>query len=215
MITPRSMSMRMAATAGSLALAISAIAAPAVFAQDDSPEAAIQNLKAAIEAKDFESLPSFFCPEFAGDMGGLDIASMTEGMPEGMDVQSLFDLFEITVALDSVDVVSQTDTEAVVDMTGSMSIAINEAAIPGFVEPLIESMGEEVTPDMVEMFSGMMLSEFEAESTDMSAQLTLVPGASGGWLICSDLSGADATDAMDDDMADDMDDASPEATAGE
>lgn len=212
MIAPRSMSMRMAAAAGSLALAISAIAAPAALAQDDSPEAAIQNLAAAIQDKDFESLPSFFCPEFAGNMGGLDLASMTEGMPEGIDVQSLLDVFEITVTVDSVDVVSQSDTEALVDMMGSMSIAINEDAIPGFVEPLLESMGEEVTPDMVQMFSGMMVSEFQAESTDMSTQLRLTRDETGAWQICSDISGGMSDETA---AASPAADASPEAADGE
>ncbi len=227
---PRPTSMRLAAAAGSLALAFSALTAPAVFAQDDTPEAAINNLVEAIEAKDFAALPGFFCPDFAGDMGGLDLGSMTEGMPEGVDVQTLLDAFIIDVEVNSLDVVSQTDTEAVVDLAGAMMLDIDTEKAGAFVTELLTSMGEEVTPDMIEMFTGMILSEFQAESTDISAQLTLEAGPDGGWLVCSELGGmmddmsADATDDMSadttddmsadatDDMSDDMADESPAAS---
>lgn len=227
MTDSRPMSMRMAAAAGSLALAISAIAAPAVFAQDDDPQTAIDNLVAAIEAKDFEALPTFFCPDFAGAMGGFDMASITEGMPEGADVQSLFDAINLDVTVNSADVLSQTDTEAVLDLDGSMSMSVDAELLPPFITSLLESMGQEVTPDMVQMFTTMMMDEFVTETTDISTEVTLVRGEDGSWKICSDLGGssatpdatADASPAVAEDMADAspeaMADASPEASDGE
>ena len=195
---------RMAAVAGSLALSLSMVSAPAVLAQD-GPEATIEGLMAAIEAKDFESLPSFFCAEFADEMGGLGFGDMTEGMPPGMDASVLLDAFVFDVEIASNEVLSQTDTEAIVLLEGSMSMEINAEALGPFIEALVEMSGMEATPENVEMFTGMMLGELEGESTEISEEITLVPGETMPWLVCSELGGDD--DLTDDDLADDsMDD---------
>lgn len=188
MTTPRA---RLAAVAGSLALSLSLASAPVALAQD-GPEATVEGLMAAIEAKDFEGLPSFFCAEFADQMGVLDMAALTEGMPPGMDVNTLLDAFILDTEIASMEVVSQSDTEAVVQVDGSMTMDIDADAMEPFIEALLEMSGMEVTPETVEMFSGMMMSEFEAESTEISEEITLVPGEDGGWLICDELGAMDA-----------------------
>ncbi len=195
MTNSRSTRMRMVAAAGSLALAVSLVSAPVAFAQDDDPVETLNGLLDAIEAKDFESLPTFFCGEFAADMGGLDFAGMSEGLPPGLDVDTLLDAFIFDVEIESIEVLSQTDTEAIVDLTGSMSMEINADALMPFIEGLLGSLGEEITPDMVQIFTGLMLAEIPTESTDISSEITLVRGETGAWLVCSDLtSDSDAAD---------------------
>ncbi|MEA2025839.1 MAG: hypothetical protein U9O18_04035 [Chloroflexota bacterium] len=194
---------RMAAIAGSLALSLSMVSAPAVLAQD-GPEATIEGLMAAIEAKDFESLPSFFCAEFADEMGGLGFGDMTEGMPPGTDVDTLLDAFIFDVEIASTEVLSQTDTEAIVQLEGSMSMDINVDALGPFIDAMLEMSGMEVTPENTEMFTDVMLSGFEAEETDISEEITLVPGEAMPWLVCSELGGDDLEDDMVDDGMDDM-----------
>ncbi len=194
---------RMAAVAGSLALSLSLVSGPVVMAQD-GPEATIEGLMAAIEAKDFEALPTYFCAEFADQMGVLDMGNLTEGLPPGMDVNSLLDAFILDTEIASMSVVSQSDTEAVVQVDGSMTMDINLEALGPFIEALLEMSGMEVTPETVEMFSGMMMSEFQAESTEISEEITLVPGDDGTWLICDELGAVDAAlgdEAGGDEMA--------------
>lgn len=213
MSTNRSMSMRVAAAAGSLALTLSIVGAPAVMAQDDGPEATVVGLLGALEAKELEAFPTFFCPEFAGDMGGLDFASITEGMPPGLDVDVLLNAFTIVAQINSLEVLSQTDSEAIVEFDGSIAMGLNPDEMGPFVEALLGTLGEEVTPDMVEMFTGLAMAEFESESMDISAEITLVPGETMPWLICSDLAGLDGADGED--MADDSGAAEATATEGE
>jgi hypothetical protein len=173
MISSNPMSMRMAAAAGSLALAISAIAAPVALAQDADYQPTLDGLSAAIEAKDFEGLPMYFCEEQAAEMGGLDLASMEEGMPEGMDSQMLLDAIDFHVDITSSEEVSRTAEELVVSITGSMEMEINEEAIGPFIEALLSSMGEEeITADMVAMFSGLLMSQLPTEATDITSDLT-------------------------------------------
>jgi hypothetical protein len=201
--------LRMAAVAGSLALSLSLLTAPAAMAQEappeaepGSPQATIVALMAAIEAKDFEALPTFFCEEFAEQAGGLDFASMADEMPPGFDIDVLLDAFIFDVDIVSMDVVSQSDTEAIVQLEGSMAMDINTEALTPFIEALIEMSGMEADPETVEMFSGMMLAEFEGQAEDISEAITLVPGTDLAWLVCSELGADDeAVDPMSEDVA--------------
>jgi hypothetical protein len=194
--------MRLAAVAGSMALAMSIVATPAM-AQDD-PTDTIQGFMDAVVAKDFEAMPSFFCEAEAEQAAQFDVSAMAGDMPPGMDVQSLLDAFIFDVQLDSLDVVSQTDTEAVVQVTGSMAMDIDPEALVPFVEAIIEMSGMEADEATVQMFMGMITAEFEAQAEDIDGEVTLVPGEDMAWLICSDLDfGGD--EMVEDDMtADDM-----------
>lgn len=197
MTNPR---MRMAAVAGSMALSMSLALAPAVMAQD-GPEATIQGFMDSVEAKDFDALAGYFCEAEAEQAAQFDVSAIAGEMPPGLDVQSLLDAFIFEVNLDSTEVVSQTDDEAVVRVVGSMAMDLNAEALVPFVEAVIEMSGMEVDDASIDMFMGIITSEFEAESEDIDAEVTLVPG-DDGWLICSDLDfGGD--DMMDDDMMDD------------
>lgn len=182
---------RMAAIAGSLALSLSVALAPGAMATSESPEAAVEGLLAAIEAKDFEALPSFFTPELADEMGGLDFASVAEEMPEGLDAQMFLDALLFETEIIKLEVLSQSDTEAVVALEGTMSMGVNAEALTPFIEALVDMSGMEVTDENIEMFSAMMMAEFEAESEDISEEISLVLGEDGSWLINSELGGDD------------------------
>ena len=201
MIDPRT---RMAAVAGSMALTMSLAVAPVALAQD-TPQDAIEGFMDAVVAKDFEALPGFFCEGEAAQAAQFDVSALAGEMPEGMDVQSLLDAFVFEVSLDSMEVLSESDTEAVVQVVGSMGMDLDQEALVPFVEAVIEMSGMEVDEATVQMFMGIVASEFEAQSETIDAEVTLVPG-DNGWLICSDLAfGSD--DSMDDEMSDDsMDD---------
>ncbi len=218
MIDPRT---RMAAVAGSMALTMSLAVAPVAMAQD-TPQDAIQGFMDAVVAKDFEALPGYFCEGEAAQAAEFDISALAGEMPEGIDVQSLLDAFIFEVSLNSMELISESETEAVVHVEGSMGMDLNAEALVPFVEAVIEMSGMEVDEATVEMFMGIVTSEFEAESEAIDAEVTLVPGESG-WLICSDLDfSADASDdmssddSMDEDTSDDsMDDEAATEEDGE
>jgi hypothetical protein len=190
---------RLASIAGSLALTAALVSAPAVLAQD-GPEATVEGLLAAIEAKDFDALPSFFCAEFSDQVAAFDMSTLTDGMPPGLDAGALLDAFILDTEITSLQVLSQSDTEAVVQLEGSLSMDINAEAMLPFIEALVEMSGMEVTPENLEMFSSLMLSEFQAEETTISEQITLVPGEARPWVVCSELGAAGG--GLDDGMAD-------------
>jgi hypothetical protein len=190
----------MTAVAGSMALTMSLALAPGAMAQD-TPQDTIQGFMDAVAAKDFEALPGYFCVAQAAQAAQFDISALAGEMPEGMDVQSLLDAFIFDISLDSMDVVSQTEAEAVVHVVGSMAMDLDEEALVPFVEAIIEMSGMEVDEATVQMFMGIVASEFEAQAETIDADITLVPG-DNGWLICSALDFGDSSMSGDDATAD-------------
>lgn len=207
MIHPRT---RLAAIAGSTALTLSLALAPAAMAQD-GPEATIQSFMDAVAAKDFAAIPAFFCEAEAAQAAEFDLEALAAEMPDGMDAQQLLDAFVLEILPDTVEVLSQTDTEAVVDWAGTLTLDLDSEKLVPFVEGAIEMAGMEVDEATVEMFMTIVASEFQAESQDIDAQITLTAGPDGAWLICSDLEfggadliGGESDDGMaDDEMSDD------------
>ena len=179
---------RVAATSAGLVVALSLVSVPATFAQE-GPDATVQSFLDAIEAKDFAALPSYFCEEFASEASAFDLTTLAGTLPEGTDAQALLDAFILDAEVTNLEVVSQTDTEAVVALAGTISMDIDAAALAPFIEGLLAASGQDVTPDMVTMMTDLLASEFTAESTPIDDEITLVPGEAMPWLICDELSG--------------------------
>ncbi len=204
---------RVAALSGGLLVALSLVSVPAALAQEDGPDVTVQNLLASIEAKDFEALPTYFCEEFAGQADMFDLSALAGTLPEGTDVQALLDAFILDTEVTSLEVISQTESEAVVALAGTISMDIDTTALAPFIEGLLAATGQEVTPDMVEMMTGLLASEFTAESTSIDEEITLVPGETMPWLVCDELGGtAEASPAASGDPAVSDPMASPEAS---
>jgi len=196
------------AAAGGLAMVFSLVVAPATMAQSDGPEQTVLDLLAAVEAKQFDSLGTYFCAEYADQAAGLDFSSM---LPEGTDADALLAAFIIDTEA-TTEVLSQTDTEAVVKLTGTLSMQVDAEKLGPFIESMIVSMGQEPTPDMVEMMSGMIVSELQAEPTPLDDEITLVPGETMPWVICDELGGSDVASPEASMDAGSIAPASPEAS---
>jgi hypothetical protein len=192
-----------AAISSGLVVALSLTSVPVALAQEDGPDATVQNFLAAIEAKDFEALPSFFCEEFAAQAATFDLSGLTAGMPEGTDAQALLDAFILDTETTTLEVVSQSDSEAVVKLVGSLSMDIDTEALALFIMSMLAATGLQGSPDpgaspdpamlaMIAMMTDTITSELTAETTDIDEETTLVPGGAMPWLICSELGGSDA-----------------------
>jgi len=188
----------MAAMAGSLALSLALVSGPVALAQD-APTDTIQGFADALEAKDFESLSSYFCEAQAEQVGQFDMSELTAELG-GMDASSLLDAFTFDVQIDSMEVLSQTDIEAIVDLIGSVAMDIDVDKMTPFIEAILLSFGAEVSPELIEEMKGQMVAQMGelSQAEDISAEITLVPGETMAWLICSDL-GMDSDDAMEGD----------------
>jgi hypothetical protein len=191
--TIRSSRSRIAALATGLALSVALVAAPVVVAQYDSPEAAVQGFLDDIEAGNFAAIGGWFCEEFAGQADALNMSELTASLPEGLDAETVLNAFKFAVTVNSLDTVSQDDTEATVAVDASLAMEIDIPALEPVIVAILEGAGQEATPDMVEMVSGMMATEIGGESLDIAENVTVVPNEDGTWgKICSELGGDDA-----------------------
>jgi hypothetical protein len=188
-------SRRHTSIAGGLALALALAAGPSASAQDAAPEQVVNDLLAAVEAKDFSNLGGFFCAEFADQASSLDLSSITASLPEGMDVNTLLDAVTLDAELSSLEVISQTETEAVVHAVGTLVTGIDGTKLAPLVEALLGTSGQEVTEDMVTMMTDMLASELSSasETITIDEEITVVPGDAGGWVICDSLMDATAS----------------------
>jgi hypothetical protein len=173
--------------AGGLVLALSLASAPTALAQD-GPEQALTDLMAAIEAKDFANLASHFCPEHAAQAADFDISGLAAGLP-GVDPSAILDAIILDTEIATLEVVSQSDTEAVVRIEGSIATGLDAEKLGPFVEAILAATGEDVTPEMVEMMTGMLTADMEPTTIDIAEEITVTPAEDGGWVVCDELTG--------------------------
>jgi hypothetical protein len=186
---------RMTSLGTGLVLALSLVSTSTVLAQE-GPEDTITNLAAAIEAQQIDILPTFFCPEQAAQAAQFDVSMIVAslaslGLPEGVDASQLAAGITLDPEIVSTEVISQTEDEAVVSIVGTLSIGFDPVALSPFIEALLAAQGLEVTPEMVEAMTGMLVGMFSSEAVDISGEVTLVPGETMPWVVCDDLGGSE------------------------
>mgnify|MGYP001819158554 CR=1 FL=1 len=177
---------RLAAVTGSLALSATMLLAPTAVAQDAGPEATLTDFASAVTTLDVATMPTFFCDEQAGALGGIGLADLTAGAPAGFDF--MLDAISIGMEFDTLDVLSQTETEAVVDVAGTMSIDFDLEALMPMLTAMAEAFGAD-EEELAQMQEELMAEVPPAETVDIAGEVTLVPGETRAWVICSDLSG--------------------------
>lgn len=186
--TARSTRTRVAALAAGLALSLSIVAAPAAVAQYDTPEAAVQGFLDDIQALNIEAIPGWFCDAFADQAATFDMSELTASLPPGTDAESVLGSFSFDVDVESIETISQTDTEATVNVVATLAMNIDVAGLEPLIVGLLEAGGQEATPDMVAMVGGLMASELGDESIDISEEIVIVVNEDGTWgKICSEL----------------------------
>jgi hypothetical protein len=175
---------------GGLVLALSLAAAPAALAQD-APEQVLTDLMAALEAKDFANLGGFFCAEHADQANAFDVSGLTASLP-GVDPSAILDAIILDTEITLLEVVSQSDTEAVVRLEGSISTGMDGAMLAPFVEAILAATGQEVTPETIEVMTAALTADVEPTVIAIAEDVTVTPAEAGGWVVCDELTGGDA-----------------------
>jgi hypothetical protein len=175
------------AAAGGLVLALSLAASPAALAQG-TPEQVLTDFMAAIEAKDFGNLAGFFCPEHADQATAFDVAGLAAALP-GVDPSAILDAITLDTELTSLEVVSQSDSEAIVKAEGSISTGMDAEKLGPFVAAILAASGASPPPEMVETMTTMLTADMEPTVISISEEVTMTPDGAGGWVICDELGG--------------------------
>lgn len=169
-----------------LALGAALVALPGaglVARAADTPTAAVDGILDALEAKDFSGVGPFICAELREDaLSALDISAALGELPPGVDAAAFLDALTISLDGRSTALVREEGDTAAVAVTGTMRVAIDEAAAETFVRAVLEASGQPATDEMVAMTVPMLLELF-AEGTDMSEELDVIR-EDGEWVVC-------------------------------
>lgn len=180
-------------------IALSLVGAPAMAAEPsaDDPVATVNTLLDTIIAKDFTGLGPLVCESKRDELlANFDLSQgMGEGMPPGVDLQALIDSLILATPDRVVTLVSNDGAVALVDVTATMTISMEEEGAKAFIAQVLEGQGMEVTDEMIAMLLPQLMAEFES-GQDMSQEGVEVILENGVWVVCEDLGdGADASPA--------------------
>jgi hypothetical protein len=168
------------AVAATLMLTLAGLAAPVVAADD--PETVVNELFDAVEAGDFAAVESLVCEtERAAVREMID-----PGAQMGVDASSLAEALTFAVEDRGVTVLSNDGETAIVEVTGTMSMNVDEDDIGELARNLlIADMGEDISAEDLEMMMPFMEMAF-SQSLPLDEELTLVV-EDGQWLVCGGL----------------------------
>ena len=171
-----------------LALVLSAVTVvpglPA--AAQDPPEGVVNELLDAIAAKEFDRVGDLACAEErASVVAQFDVAASFTDIP-GLDGEAFLEAFEFGVEDRSVTLLSEEGDEASVDVSATLTMAMDPDAARPFIVTILESSGVEVTDEMVEQgLAAFMSGTEEGQQLDATVRVVREDGA---WLICDDMS---------------------------
>jgi hypothetical protein len=194
---------RRIAAAGCLVFALSLVSTAAATAQDDptkapasapeslapeDPRRAITDLLAALEAKRFADLAEHFCPDHADQAAEFDVSGLAAAFP-GIDSGLILDVVRLDAEITSLEVASQSDDEAEVNIQGTITTGLEAEKLGPFIEAILASTGEDVTPEMVETLTRILTADMESTAINISGRVTVTPSDDGGWVVCGELPG--------------------------
>jgi hypothetical protein len=174
--------------------ALSLLIAAPVTAQGpsaDDPAATVNGLLDTLVAKEFAAVGPYVCAaKRDAVVARFDLQTQFAGLGEGIDVPALFAGITITTPDRSVTVTDVESTTATVTLAGSIVLDVTDEAARTFVTQLLESQGSEVTQELLDQTTPLLIGQLEApQPLDGEVLLTLEDGA---WLVCDDEFGVPA-----------------------
>jgi hypothetical protein len=186
-----------------LTLGLGLGAAQAATAQG-SPADPVEAMLDAIVAKDFDAVADQVCAEKRDQVvAALDIAARFGAMMPGIDVQTLIDGMTLEIADRAVGVVEQEAERATVSIAGSLIIGLSDDAARTMARSFLESLGQQVTEEMVEGLALQIQESLGEEgATDLTDEVE-TRLESGRWVMCDDFgAGGPAGDGVEGDLCD-------------
>lgn len=165
------------------ALAAALIATPVAAAE--TPDAAVTGLLEIIAAKEFERIPELVCAERAEEVAA-DFDLVGEMAESGIDGQAILDAITIAASDVVTEVLSDDGTNAVVQVTGTLTMTVDEAAFRTVMEAFVEEMGIPVdSPEISAAIDSALAEMSQSEPIEGEIDVLLEDGT---WKICGDIS---------------------------
>jgi hypothetical protein len=160
-----------------------------------APSQPTDTMKQVIQATqemDLERVSELFCAERQGDITqGLE-ASLTELEQMGLDQNELLDAIQLKIANEKYETVSQSDNEAVVRVSGDMSLQFDAEKMRNFMKKAAEASGQTVSDEELD-FMVSMFSAIGGQEAPIDAEVKLIK-ENNKWVVCDDLNFLDSAD---------------------
>jgi hypothetical protein len=175
-----------------LAIALMLAACGGGAKTSSQPTDTVKQVVQATQEMDLDRVSELFCSERQGDITqGLE-GSLAELEQMGLDRNELLDAIQLKIANEKYETVSQSDNEAVVRVSGDMSLQLDTEKMRSFVKKAAEASGETVSDEQLD-FMVSMFSAIGGQETPIDADIKLIK-ENDKWVVCDDLNFLDSAD---------------------
>jgi hypothetical protein len=161
----------------------------------EEPTDVVAKVVDAMETLDIDGASEHFCAEQKEGLSD----TMAEGFAEletmGLNPDELLDAFKLNFADVEYEEKSQEGDEAVVHVTGTMSLAFDTEKLKEFFKKAAEAAGQEVSDQELEFVVGIF-DTMSGQEAPLDGDVKLVK-EDGEWVVCDELSFLEAGDIFE------------------
>jgi hypothetical protein len=176
-------------------LGIMLLAACGGGSQGDEPTAVVKEVVDAMQTLDVDAASENFCEEQKSQLN----SSLEEGFAQlealGLDPDELMDAFQLNFSDLEYEEQSQEGDEAVVHVSGTMSLEFDTDKLREFFRQVSEASGQEVTDQELDFVVGIFES-MSGQEAPLDGDVKVIK-EDGEWVVCDDLSFLEAGDIFE------------------
>jgi hypothetical protein len=151
----------------------------------NGPTAVVENVVDAMQTMDVEKASEYFCEEKKSEI----TAGLEQGFAEleamGLNVDELLEAFKLEMKDMKYEEKSQEGDEAVVHVSGTMSLAFDAEKLREFLKKAMAATGQEVGDDELDFVVNMFQS-MAGQEAPVDGDVNLIK-EDGDWVVCDDL----------------------------
>ncbi len=163
--------------------------------EGDEPTAVVKEVVDAMQTLDVEAASENFCEEQKSELN----SSLDEGFAElealGLDPDELMDAFQLNFADLEYEERSQEGDEAVVHVSGTMSLEFDTERLKEFFRQASEASGQEVSDQELDFIVGIF-ETMSGQEAPLDGDVRLIK-EDGEWVVCDELSFLEAGDIFE------------------
>jgi len=156
----------------------------------DDPVATVKDFAKAMEKLDIEAAQKLVCEQYKSEY---DITSaFAEMEAAGMDPDELLGAFKVNMKDMKYEKKSQEGDNAVVHMSGKISLGFDEGKLKSVLKKAMEAAGQSLSDEELDMAMGFFTS-MAGQEQDFDGDVKLVK-EDGKWVICDEMNLMDEID---------------------
>lgn len=161
----------------------------------DGPTAVVEKVVDAMQTLDVEKAAEYFCDAKKAEL----TEGLTEGFAEleemGLDADELLEAFKIKMTDMEYEEKSEEGDDAVVHVSGKMSLDFDSDKLKEFFKKAAEAAGQTVSDEELD-FVITIFDSMAGQEAPLEGDVKLVK-EDGAWLVCDDLDFLDSGDLFD------------------